>query len=97
MRQIRYQFHTEWCADKGQLYSHPHYFEVAGDARNAHSGAMEFHWAKEYLRPSVTDLYAVTLDIDDATGRSMAVSRDIIADGKVWEGEAQKPLEEVPF
>lgn len=97
MRQIRYQFHTEWSAPEGQLYAQPHYFEAAGEARKAHSGAMDFHWAADRDRPSVSDLYAVTLDTDDATGRSVAVSRDIIADGRVWEPDPQQTVDEVPF
>ena len=96
MRQIRYTFHTEWCADEGQLYADAHHFDAAGEARSAHKNAMEFHWAGDKARPSVTDLYAVTLDTDDATGKSVAVSRDIIADGKVWEPDAQQTVE-VPF
>ena len=96
MRLIKYVFHNEWCADQGQLYSEMFEFETAGDARKAHKGAMEFHWATDRNRPSVTDLYAITLDKDDISGRSVAVSRDIIADGKVWEPDPQQTTE-VPF
>ena len=91
MRKIVYEFHQEWVADKGQLYAERFAFEASSDARKAHSGAKSFLWAKDKARPSVTDLYAMTVDVDEG-GRGRIVSTDIIADGLVHEPPAQQEM-----
>lgn len=90
MRQIRYEFYTEWCADKGQLYAQRHDFDSGQDARKAHGNALEFLWAGSKARPSVSDLYAITQDRDEATGRVSTFARDSIATGGTREHRQPK-------
>ena len=81
MRHIKYEFYTEWCESAGQLYALRHDFESGGDARKAHRHALEFLWATSKDRPSVSDLYAITFDRDEATGRTSTFGRDAIQNG----------------
>ena len=81
MREIRYQFHTEWCETAGQLYALRHDFDTGTDARKAHQAACQFLWATGKHRPSVSDLYAITRDTDPNTGRSQVYATDTIANG----------------
>lgn len=91
MRKILYEFHQEWVADKGQLYAERFAFVVSSNARKAHSEAKTFLWAKDKARPSVTDLYALTMDVDEG-GRGRIVSTDIIADGLLYEPPSQQTM-----
>lgn len=84
---ITYRFHTEWCADAGQFYAHRHDFERVSDARNSHTAALRFMWAKGKHHPSVSDLYAVTTDRDETTGRTSTFGSDSIATGATREAE----------
>jgi hypothetical protein len=81
MKTIQYRFHTEWCEDAGQFYAHRHDFDRVSDARNAHRAALAFDWANGKQRPSVSDLYAVTIDKDETTGRTSVFGTDPIQDG----------------
>jgi hypothetical protein len=81
MKQLRYRFHTEWCENAGQFYGDRHDFDRVSDARNAHNAALAFAWATDKLRPSVSDLYAVTIDKDETTGRTSVYGTDSIQDG----------------
>jgi len=92
MRQIRYQFHTEWCETAGQLYAHLHEFDTGSDARRAHAAACKFDWANGKLRPSVSDLYAITSDKDEMTGRASIIARDAIQNGAHKDHPAQATL-----
>jgi hypothetical protein len=91
MREIRYQFHTEWCEDAGQFYAALHEFDASTDARKAHGAALGFLWATGKLRPSVSDLFAITVDKDPTTGRSQTYARDTIANGQT-RASRQQPL-----
>ena len=93
MRKLVYKFCTEWVEEQGQLYSDAHYFEASSEARKAHAGAKQFLWAGGKARPSVTDLYAMTVDTDES-GKGRLVSTDIIADGDC---EGPSVQEAVPF
>jgi len=91
MRKIVYEFHQEWCETEGQFYAERFAFEASSEARKAHSGAKQFLWASGKARPSVTDLYAVTMDVDEG-GRGRTVSSDIIADGAIKEPPQQQTM-----
>ena len=80
MRKLEYKFSNEWVEERGQLYSEAYYFETSSEARKAHAGAKQFHWAVGKRRPSVSDLYAMTVDTD-GSGKGRLVSTDIIANG----------------
>ena len=84
MRQTRYEFWHEWCEAEGQLYAELHVTDAIGDARRRHDGALTFEWAKGKRRPSVSDLYAVTSTLDEATKRSRLDGRVSIATGAVY-------------
>jgi len=76
-----YQFFTEWVGPRGQFYAQRHDAKGPTEARSAHDGAKRLHWAVDYGRPSVSDLYAITTDHDPASGRTYQVSREPIASG----------------
>ena len=88
MLRTRYEFWHEWVLTTGQLYADQHTFETVAEARKAHAGALAFDWATNRIRPSVSDLYAVTTRLDEATGRSRLEGRVSIADGKRHETPA---------
>lgn len=81
MKVINYRFHTEWCADAGQFFAHRHDFDRVTDARTAHRAALAFDWATGKHRPSVSDLYAITTDRDETTGRTSTFGSDSIQTG----------------
>lgn len=92
MRQIRYRFHTEWCEDAGQFYAHRHDFDSVSDARNAHTSALGFMWATRKHRPSVSDLYAITSDVNADTGKAQVMHSDTIAPGIRREIDSQPAI-----
>jgi len=84
MESTRYECWHEWVDDAGRLYADPHHFDTLGDAKRAHSGALTFAWAAGKERPSVSDLYAVTMtrDESDPKARARLSSRVSVAKGK---------------
>ena len=81
MIRTRYEFWTEWVLETGQLYADVHTTDTVSDARKQHAGALSFAWVRDHHRPSVSDLFAVTSKVDEATGRARLESRVTIADG----------------
>ncbi|HEY7821757.1 MAG TPA: hypothetical protein VIG24_02930 [Acidimicrobiia bacterium] len=81
MLQTRYEFWHEWVLKTGQLYADAHHFDTVADARKSHASALAFDWAAGKHRPSVSDLYAITMDRDESSGRARLNGRVAIAHG----------------
>ena len=82
MRQTRYEFHHQWTGEAGQPYAYRNEFPTPDLARRSHRGSLSFDWASGKSGASVTDLYAVTTDMDETVKRSKLVSSIAIADGQ---------------
>ena len=80
-----YRFWKEWCDEQGRLWAEPLVFDSANDARKAHSGAMEWHWVGDKVRPSVSNLYSIAYKEDPQTGKKREDNRTSIQDGAVRE------------
>ena len=77
----RFRFWHEWCDESGRLWAEPHDFDSAVDARKAHTGALQWMWAGDKARPSVSDLYSVAFREDPDTGKKREENRTVIQDG----------------
>jgi hypothetical protein len=82
MRSVYYVFHTEWSDDRGLFFAQRYDFKQASEARNAHNGSLRFLWAEGKQNPSVSALYAITVDTDEKTGRAKIYGRDLIQEGQ---------------
>ena len=81
MQRTRFEYWKEWVDDAGRMWAELEVHDLPHDARKAHAGALTFLWVKAHVRPSVSDLYAVTTIKDEKTGLGRLVSSIRIADG----------------
>jgi len=90
METTRYECWHEWVDESGRLYADPHHFDLLADAKKAHTAALAFDWATTKQRPSVSDLYAVTMtrDESDPKARARLASRVSVAKGRRLERHA---------